>query len=98
MEVKEKEEERMKKEKEREEKKAKEQAEKERKKAEKDKYVVIVDSYSNGNPFVFMRDTEDKEKGTRTLESATIWKNTLEIDYPDGTIEICKASEWYENI
>ena len=98
MEVKEKEEERMKKEKEREEKKAKEQAERERKKAEKDKYVVIVDSYSNGNPFVFMRDTEDKEKGTRTLESATIWKNTLEIDYPDGTIEICKASEWYENI
>ena len=65
---------------------------------EKDKYVVIVDSYSNGNPFVFMRDTEDKEKGTRTLESATIWKNTLEIDYPDGTIEIRKASEWYENI
>lgn len=98
MEVKEKEEERIQKEKEKEEKKAKDKAERERKKAEKDKYVVIVDSYSNGNPFVFMRDTEDKEKGTRTLESATIWKNTLEIDYPDGTIEICKASEWYKNI
>ena len=102
MEVKEKEEERLKKEEEKALREYEKQQKKGKKKAEvkteEDKYVVIIDSYSNGNPFVFMRDTEDTEKGTRTLESATIWKNTLEIAYPDGTIEICKASEWYENI
>lgn len=84
MEVKEKEEERIKKEKER-----------ERKKSE---YVIIISGYSDRKPFVFKKDTSDTEKGTRTLENATLWKEALKTDYPNGTIEIRKASEWYKNI
>lgn len=61
------------------------------------RYVVVVNPGRGSAPFVFARDTEDTERCTRTLENAKAWKDTLEMDYPDGTAKIYEADMWYRN-
>lgn len=61
------------------------------------RYVVVVNPGRGSAPFVFARDTEDTERCTRTLENAKAWKDTLEMDYPEGTAKIYEADIWYRN-
>lgn len=61
------------------------------------RYVVVINPGRGSAPFVFARDTEDTERCTRTLENAKAWKDTLEMDYPDGTAKIYEADMWYRN-